>query len=161
MHACGKYFHNSVFGMLMLDHGFGNLHGARAAAPVTSRLILRPRARSAVIHRLDRLTSGLLLLGRSPGAAKRFSADIADRSVEKIYVSRVRGEFPEGDISCDQPVLPASHVLGVCVVRADGKSALTTFRRLSFNGTTSVVECRPKTGRMHQIRVHLQYLGVL
>ena len=52
-----------------------------------------------------------------------------------------------------------SYKIGVCKVSAQGKDCHTDFHRLSYNGKTSVVLCRPHTGRMHQIRVHLQYLG--
>jgi len=52
-----------------------------------------------------------------------------------------------------------SYKIGVCKVSKDGKDCKTVFKKLSFNGKTSVVLARPRTGRMHQIRVHLQYLG--
>ncbi|GIX67532.1 RNA pseudouridylate synthase domain-containing protein 2 [Caerostris extrusa] len=49
--------------------------------------------------------------------------------------------------------------MGISIVSPDGKDCETIFEKLSFNGTSSVVKCKPLTGRMHQIRVHLQYLG--
>ena len=52
-----------------------------------------------------------------------------------------------------------SYKIGVCKVSPQGKDCHTEFQKLSYNGTTSVVLCKPLTGRMHQIRVHLQYLG--
>ena len=52
-----------------------------------------------------------------------------------------------------------SYKIGVCKVSPKGKDCTTKFEKLGYNGTTSVVLCKPLTGRMHQIRVHLQYLG--
>ena len=62
-------------------------------------------------------------------------------------------------ISCDEPIEVVSYKIGVCRVSPKGKDCSTEFERLAFNGKTSIVLCRPHTGRMHQIRVHLQYLG--
>lgn len=52
-----------------------------------------------------------------------------------------------------------SYKIGVCKVSPKGKECTTTFQKLGYNGSSSVVLCKPLTGRMHQIRVHLQYLG--
>lgn len=62
-------------------------------------------------------------------------------------------------IECNEPIEVVSYKIGVCKVSPTGKDCRTEFTRLSYNGKTSVVLCRPHTGRMHQIRVHLQYLG--
>lgn len=72
---------------------------------------------------------------------------------------RVLGEFPENEVTCEEPILVVSYKVGVCRVDPKGKVCKTVFRRLSYNGKTSVVKCFPYTGRTHQIRVHLQFLG--
>ena len=139
VHPCGRYRHNTVVFILAKEHGLKNLH---------------------TIHRLDRLTSGLLLFGRNSKKAKEMEQQIRTRQVKKEYVCRVEGEFPEESITCKEPIEVVSFKIGVCKVSSIGKDCHTDFQRLSFNGNTSVVRCKPKTGRMHQIRVHLQYLGM-
>lgn len=79
--------------------------------------------------------------------------------VHKQYVCRVEGEFPEEEVVCSEPIEVVSYKIGVCKVSEKGKDCITRFKRLSYNGISSVVLCKPQTGRMHQIRVHLQYLG--
>lgn len=62
-------------------------------------------------------------------------------------------------IECKESIEVVSYKIGVCKVSPKGKDCLTTFQKIGYNGKTSVVLCKPLTGRMHQIRVHLQYLG--
>ncbi|XP_047506744.1 RNA pseudouridylate synthase domain-containing protein 2-like isoform X4 [Pieris napi] len=140
VHPCGRYRHNTVVFILAKEYNLKNLR---------------------TIHRLDRLTSGLLLFGRSPKKARQMEHQIRNRQVLKEYVCRVDGEFLEEEIECTEPIEVVSYKIGVCKVSPKGKDCSTTFKRLGFNPrtNTSVVLCRPKTGRMHQIRVHLQYLG--
>jgi len=138
VHPCGRYRHNTMVFILAKDHGFRNLR---------------------TIHRLDRLTSGLLMFGRSPAKAKEMETQIRNRLVKKEYVCRVQGEFPQGILNCREPIEVISYKIGVCKVSREGKDSWTEFERVSYNGESSVVLARPHTGRMHQIRVHLQYLG--
>lgn len=68
------------------------------------------------------------------------------------------GSF-SGIIECKEPIEVVSYKIGVCKVSPKGKDCVTIFQKLGYDGKTSIVSCKPKTGRMHQIRVHLQYLG--
>lgn len=162
VHPCGRFRHNTVIFILGKEHGISELH---------------------TVHRLDRLTSGVLLFARTLETSKKLDQLVRDRQVrselfedlhvfqvfsvltdfspqlEKEYVCRVEGEFPEGELICEEPILVVAFKIGLCRVDPKGKECRTVFQRLSFNGKTSVVRCLPLTGRTHQIRVHLQYLG--
>lgn len=113
-------------------------------------------------NRLDKLTLGLMFLGKTPKGAEFFVKQIRERTVRKEYIARVKGKFPTGPIKADQPLYTRSpkHSLNV-VDFSVGKPAETEFQRVSYDSKTdtSVVKCHPLTGRTHQIRVHLQYLG--
>lgn len=146
VHPCGRYRHNTVVFLLAKERGFRDLK---------------------TVHRLDRLTSGVLMFARTRDAARRLEAQIRDRLVHKRYVCRVRGRFPDGGgegqpVECNEPIRVVSHKIGVCkVCTVSGKPCRTTFRSAGYDERTdvSVVLCEPLSGRMHQIRVHLQYLG--
>lgn len=138
VHPCGRYRHNTIIFILAKDHNLKDL---------------KP------IHRLDRLTSGLLIFGRSLKKAQKLMEQVRNRELSKDYVCRVEGEFPDEVIECNEPIECISHKVGFCKVDPKGKECLTLFQKLSYNGKTSVVLCKPITGRMHQIRVHLQFLG--
>ncbi|EGV63304.1 pseudouridine synthase [Yamadazyma tenuis ATCC 10573] len=118
-----------------------------------------------VVHpcnRLDRLTSGLMFLGKTSKGADGFVQQIKDRSVRKEYIARVAGLFPVEEITVDKPLRTIAPKLTLNRVdEKEGKEAKTVFRRLSYDkkSNTSIVKCLPLTGRTHQIRVHLQFLG--
>lgn len=139
VHACGRYRYNTVQSILERENG---------------KVGLLP------CHRLDRLTSGVLIFAKTQGAAKRVQTQIQGHLMRKVYVCRVRGAFPAEPIVCSASIKVVNHKLGVCSVAADGKQCETSFTLLRhLSDGTSVVRCEPKTGRMHQIRVHLQHLG--
>jgi len=108
------------------------------------------------VHRLDRDTSGCLLLARNPKALKRFAAAFEAREVEKVYLGVVAGEVA-GDAGVIELALSkiSSAEKGWRMIPArKGKPALTRWRKLDARGRLTLVEFRPETGRTHQIRIH-------
>ncbi|XP_063439626.1 pseudouridylate synthase RPUSD2-like [Mytilus trossulus] len=137
-HPCGRYRFNSIAFILGKEYGYPNLRN---------------------IYRLDRLTSGVLILAKTPEKTRQLEDEIFGKHVQKEYVCRVVGEFPKEELTCDQPLDLISHKISMMRVKSPGKPSKTVFQRLSYNGKSSVVRCLPYTGRTHQIRVHLQFLG--
>ncbi|KAJ2831480.1 DRAP deaminase [Coemansia furcata] len=141
VHPTGRYNYNSVIKILEKKHGYRSLFP---------------------INRLDRLTSGLMLVGLNADVARRMEMDLSAHRIQKEYICRVKGAFPAGRIVCDQPIRVVAHKLSLnCVDRDEGKPSLTEFELMAVDDDQmhSIVYCRPKTGRTHQIRVHLQFLG--
>ncbi|PWA76891.1 RNA pseudouridine synthase 7 [Artemisia annua] len=148
VHPCGQYRKNTVVGILQAEHDLAPLFP---------------------IHRLDRLVSGLLILARSASQAEIFRQQIESGLVQKQYIAKVVGEFPEEEQVVNLRVnfnaregrstVEAEDMDENGNSRLNGKAACTKFTRICTNGKYSIVSCHPITGRTHQIRVHLQSTG--
>lgn len=183
VHPAGRYNYNSVVEIMKAERHFS----------------FKPLP----CNRLDRLTSGVMFIGKTSKEAEMISEKLRGRTMRKEYVARVKGRFPDGEgwdgnpqrggiVKCEEAILQISPIVGLNRARASGKSAKTLFRRLAYytqnptqstashsnisaNGQEaaqpapalsdteshgySIVHCLPLTGRTHQIRVHLQFLG--
>jgi RluA family pseudouridine synthase len=110
-------------------------------------------------HRLDRDTTGVMVLGRTPGVLRNLVRQFEDRGVSKVYLALIRGILPGAEMTVDRPIGPDPSRPGFARAGGHGsKKAITVFKRLEAFRGYELVECRPQTGRMHQIRVHLQTL---
>jgi len=133
-----------------LLHHFGHL--SQAGGP------LRP----GIVHRLDRLTSGVLLVAKSDAAHLALARQFAAREVKKIYVALVHGNFPPAAAwrRLEMPIRRDRRNPVRMTARArEGRAARTEFRVLAERPGYSLLEVRILTGRTHQIRVHLSAIG--
>jgi tRNA pseudouridine32 synthase/23S rRNA pseudouridine746 synthase len=108
------------------------------------------------VHRLDRDTSGCLLLARNPKALKRFARAFEERKVGKRYLGIVRGspEGGEGTIALSLSKISSASEGWRMIPAKKGKPAVTHWRKLAEAGGLTLIEFRPETGRTHQIRIH-------
>ncbi len=117
--------------------------------------------RPGIVHRLDKDTSGLMMVAKNDLAHHHLSEQLQDRSLSRVYQALVFGvPFPhKGRVETLIGRHPSNR-LKMAVVKGNGKEAATNFTVLeNYNDALALVECRLETGRTHQIRVHMQHLG--
>ena len=115
--------------------------------------------RPGIVHRLDKDTSGLIIIAKNDKAHINLSKQIQDRKVKKIYTALVRGVIPEDTATIDMPIGRNKTDRKKMAVRKDGKEAITHIKVLKRYRNYTLVKVKIDTGRTHQIRVHMAEIG--
>lgn len=145
----------------VLTHAKGELSEEFTVADfVRSKMTERDTTnRPGIVHRLDRDTSGIIICSKDNETKGQLQKQFQDRKAHKTYLAIVRGVPKKSSATLDLPIernpkKPSTHRVGV-----NGRHAITRYEVLASNGTMSVVRLHPETGRTHQIRVHMAYIG--
>lgn len=151
---------------MVVHPAFGNYSGTLMNAlvyhfqnlPASAGTMERP----GLVHRIDKNTSGLMVIARSESAMNQLAKEFFDRTIDRKYVALVWGDFKEDSGTITGNVgrnLKDRKIMDVFPEGEQGKHAVTHFRVLERFGYVTLIECKLETGRTHQIRVHMKYAG--
>ncbi|WJY28799.1 RluA family pseudouridine synthase [Sporosarcina trichiuri] len=115
--------------------------------------------RPGIVHRIDKDTSGLLMVAKNDKAHASLVDQLVAKSVTRVYTALVHGHIPHDNGTIDAPIGRNPKDRQSMAVENNGKNAVTHFKVLERFGDFTLVECRLETGRTHQIRVHMKYIG--
>jgi len=144
----------------IISHARGRFwQEASVASFIRDRISGMDGERGGIVHRLDRATSGVMICAKNEATLKFLQKQFSDRKVQKTYIAVVSGQ-PKNDIAIiDAPLTRDLKAPRQFKVSPDGKQSQTSYKVLKQSEKYSTLELKPRTGRTHQLRVHLQYIG--
>lgn len=126
----------------------------------TKELAASPEGfRPGIVHRIDKDTSGLLMIAKNTQARESLESQLAHKTNKRVYLAIVHGNFKEASGTIDAPIARNPKERKKMAVVEGGKAAVTHFKVLEQYPNYALVSCQLETGRTHQIRVHMKYIG--
>lgn len=126
----------------------------------TKELAASPEGfRPGIVHRIDKDTSGLLMIAKNTQARESLESQLAHKTNKRVYLAIVHGNFKEASGTIDAPIARNPKECKKMAVVESGKAAVTHFKVLEQYPNYALVSCQLETGRTHQIRVHMKYIG--
>ncbi len=148
---------------MVVHPGSGNFHGTMVNALLYHTQNLSDyngSFRPGIVHRIDKDTSGLILVAKNNLAHERLSADFKEKKIQRTYLALVKGVLPHHYITIDAPIgRDEKNRKRMAVTDKNSKSAVTHVEVLKRYAQYTFVKCQLETGRTHQIRVHLAHIG--
>lgn len=116
--------------------------------------------RPGIVHRIDKDTSGVLLIAKNDHIHKILADGFKNKTIKRVYVALLKGEFPNSSATIDAPIgRDTTDRKRMCVTKDNSKDAITHMKVIKRYDGYTLVELRLETGRTHQIRVHMKYIG--
>jgi len=151
---------------MVVHPGFGNYEGTLANALVFHFQNLPKRddfsGRPGIVHRLDKNTTGLMVIAKTEKALAHLGQQFFDKTTERRYWALVWGDVKEEEGRVEEYIgrSPKNRKIQVVFPEGDfGKHAVTNYKVLKRFGYTTLIECKLETGRTHQIRIHMKHIG--
>ena len=143
----------------LLSHALNNKIAESVSGAFKSEVQDDDPLRAGIVHRLDKQTSGVMILARNEKAKKFLQDQFKNRQVEKTYTALVRGHLGESEAILELPISRSKANPQKMIISKQGKTAVSQYRTIQEFTSTTLVSIKIMTGRTHQIRVQMAYIG--